>query len=391
MPTNGPTTIYVDNGATTFPKPNCVPDAILTYMTSQGCSINRGSYEGAFQVEEIVYETRQLLSDLFNYHAPEQVIFTKNITESLNIILKSYLQAGDHVLLSSMEHNAVLRPMMQLQEIGVTFSFIPCNTAGEIDLTSLPALCQSHTKAVIINHASNVCGTIQPLLEIGKFCQHRGLTFIVDAAQTAGVLPIDMKAMHIDALAFTGHKGLLGPQGIGGFIITEELSRVMAPFLAGGTGSQSDSLEMPSFMPDKFEPGTPNLPGIIGLHAALLWLKEKGIGTIYNHEKELTDLFLDGLQSLVDDHRLTIIGLPTSQNRTGVVSISCVSKDNALVANTLATEYHIATRVGLHCAPTAHQTLQTFPAGTIRFSFGWWNTPEQVAQIVSALTDILTK
>ncbi len=379
---------YLDNAATTFPKPEAVARALYRYMTEEGCSINRGSYDAAYSVEEQVLETRQLLSRLFNAADCKNVVFTKNVTESLNVILKGFLRSGDHVLVSAMEHNAVMRPLVQLEGNGVTFSSIPCTDEGELILSEMEALLRENTRAVVMTHASNVCGTIMPLREVGKFCRDHGLKFIVDCAQTAGVLPIDMEDMCIDALAFTGHKGLLGPQGTGGFILREDMISLVSPLLSGGTGSMSHSEEMPDFMPDRFEAGTPNIPGIMGLRTALLWLMETGIDNILKHEKELTSAFLAGLMSMESDGLLRIAGKKDTKNRIGVVSLQTLTRELSDVAWELDEKYGIMTRVGLHCAPTAHKALGTYPTGTIRFSFGWWNDMTDVAAALTALEEI---
>lgn len=379
---------YLDNASTTFPKPEAVARAVYQYMTEMGCNINRGCYNSAYSVEEQVLETRQLLCELFHGADCKNVVFTKNVTESLNIILKGFLTSGDHVLVSSMEHNAVMRPLVQLEKSGVSFSRIPCTAEGELILSELEPLLRHNTKAVILTHASNVCGTVMPLAEIGQFCQAHDLRFIVDCAQTAGVLPIDMETMHIDALAFTGHKGLLGPQGIGGFLLKEDMIARITPLLSGGTGSISHTEQIPEFMPDRFEPGTPNLPGILGLRAGLLWLREIGTERILSHELELTQAFLQGLLPMENEEILRIIGRKNTECRTGVVSIQTLTQDLSEVAWRLDEEYGIQTRVGLHCAPSAHKTLGTYPTGTIRFSFGWWNNLEDVNAALAALEEI---
>ena len=380
---------YLDNASTTFPKPEAVPQAVYTYMTSQGCNINRGCYDGAYDVEETVFETRQLLAELFRGGDCKNVVFTKNVTESLNVILKGFLKPGDHVLVSAMEHNAMMRPIRQLEAIGVEFDRIPCDDRGELMLDELEGLRKPNTRAVAMMHASNVCGTVLPIEQVGAFCQAHGLKFIVDCAQTAGVLPIDMERMHIDALAFTGHKGLLGPQGIGGFILKEDMIRRIDPLLSGGTGSISHTEEIPEFMPDRFEPGTMNLPGIIGLHAGLSWIMNRGIDSVRDHELALTARFLEGLEPLEAEGLLRIIGKRDCTGRTGVVSIQTLTKELAQAAFELDADYGIMTRVGLHCAPSAHMTLGTFPTGTVRFSFGWANTGEDVDRALNALREIL--
>ena len=374
--------IYFDNASTTFPKPRAVAEAMAAYLLNEGCNIGRGCYAGAYRVEEQVYETRQLLCKLFHGANARNVAFTKNVTEALNVLLKGFLHPGDHVLVSSMEHNAVMRPLTQLSAQGVSFSRIPCRADGTLILEAMEELVQENTRLVVMTHASNVCGTLLPLQRVGEFCRAHGLRFFVDAAQTAGVLPLDMQKLHIDALAFTGHKGLLGPQGIGGFILAPELVEQLEPLLSGGTGSISHTEEVPPFMPDRFEAGTQNLPGILGLRASLQWLQETGLNRIYTHEQELTAQFLQGVHDIPG---LQLFGLPDDEGRTGVVSLRLGTTDPAQLAYALDTTYGIMTRVGLHCAPNAHRTLGSFPTGTVRFSFGWYNTQDEVAQAVQAL------
>ena len=378
--------IYLDNASTTFPKAPTVATAMSDYITNRGININRGSYALAYDVEDIIYTTRQRLHPLFNGHDPAHVIFTQNVTMSLNMVIKGLLKAGDHVLVSSMEHNAVMRPLTQLLDKGITFDTIPCDSTGSIQMDSIEPLIRPNTVALIINHASNVCGTIQPLESIGPICKAHNLQFIVDAAQTAGVIPIDVKACHIDALCFTGHKGLLGPQGIGGIILTKEMAQNLTPLIAGGTGSFSHLETMPTHMPDAFESGTLNLPGIIGLNEGLAYIESQGMENIHNHELALTQAFLEGLQSI---DGINIVGKQNIQDRTAVVSITIDGMDPASIAYELESNYHIMTRVGLHCAPRAHQTLETYPEGTVRFSFGYANTHKDVETALSALHRIV--
>lgn len=381
--------IYLDNASTTFPKPKAVPEAMYHYMTRSGSNINRGCYDRAYAVEELVYETRQMLCSLFGGEDCRNVAFTKNVTESLNVILKGLLKPGDHVLVSSMEHNAVMRPLVQLEKQGISFSRIPCRRDGSLILEEMAPLVKKETRAVVMTHASNVCGTMMPYEQVGAFCRERGLLFIADTAQTAGVWPLDMEHMKIDALAFTGHKGLLGPQGIGGFLLGEKLLPQMESLIAGGTGSISHTEVMPDFMPDRFEAGTMNLPGIVGLHAGLVWIRETGMEQIRSHELALTRQFLEGLKSMDPyEKRLRVVGKKDTEGRTGVVSVQTVRRELAQTAYELDVQYGIMTRVGLHCAPSAHQTLGTFPTGTIRFSFGWWNTREEAALALQALDEL---
>ena len=381
--------IYLDNASTTFPKPKAVPEAMYHYITRSGSNINRGCYDRAYAVEELVYETRQMLCSLFGGEDCRNVAFTKNVTESLNVILKGLLKPGDHVLVSSMEHNAVMRPLVQLQKQGISFSRIPCRRDGSLILEEMAPLVKKETRAVVMTHASNVCGTMMPYEQVGAFCRECGLLFIADTAQTAGVWPLDMERMKIDALAFTGHKGLLGPQGIGGFLLSEKLLPQMESLIAGGTGSISHTEVMPDFMPDRFEAGTMNLPGIVGLHAGLGWIRETGLEQIRSHELALTRQFLEGLKSMDPyEKRLRVVGKKDTEGRTGVVSVQTVRRELAQTAYELDVQYGIMTRVGLHCAPSAHQTLGTFPTGTIRFSFGWWNTREEAALALQALDEL---
>lgn len=374
--------IYLDNACTTFPKAPTVATAMANYITNRGININRGSYSLAYDVEDIIYTARERLHRLFNGYDPSHVIFTQNVTMSLNMVIKGLLKPGDHVLVSSMEHNAVMRPLPQMLADGITFDVIPCDTTGSIDLPAVQNLIQPNTVAVIINHASNVCGTVQPVAEIGDICKRHNLHFIVDSAQTAGTLPIDVKAAHIDALCFTGHKGLLGPQGIGGIVLTKDMANRLTPLIAGGTGSFSHLETMPITMPDAFEAGTLNLPGIIGLNEGLSFIESQRIESIHNHEMALTKTFLEGLQAIKGIH---IIGKQDTRDRTAVVSITVDNMDPAAIAYELESTHHIMTRVGLHCAPRAHKTLGTYPEGTVRFSFGYANTREDVAKALSAL------
>lgn len=378
--------IYLDNASTTFPKAPNVASAMADYITNCGININRGSYSLAYDVEDTIYTTRQRLNTLFNGHDPSHVIFTQNVTMSLNMVIKGLLKAGDHVLVSSMEHNAVMRPLTQLLDKGIAFDTIPCDSTGSIQIESIEPLIRPNTVALIINHASNVCGTIQPLESIGPICKAHNLQFIVDAAQTAGVIPIDVKACHIDALCFTGHKGLLGPQGIGGIILTKEMAQNLTPLIAGGTGSFSHLETMPTHMPDTFEAGTLNLPGIMGLNEGLSYIESQGMENIHNHELALTQAFLEGLQSI---DGINIVGKQNIQDRTAVVSITIDGMDPASIAYELESTYYIMTRVGLHCAPRAHQTLGTYPEGTVRFSFGYANTLKDVESALSALNTIV--
>lgn len=382
--------IYLDQASTSFPKAPGVAQAMMDYLTMNGVNVNRGCYSSAYSAEEVIYETRQLLAELFHFSKCKNVIFTPNVTTSLNFILKGFLKPGDHILVSAMEHNAVMRPVVQLASSGISFDRIPCRTDGSMILEKVEELIRPETKAIVTLHASNVCGTRMPLDALGEICQKHQLYFVVDSAQTAGIVPINMDKMHIDALAFTGHKGLRGPQGTGGFLVSQELAEQMEPLISGGTGSVSHTEEIPDFMPDRFESGTPNLPGIYGLHEALLYLKTHSLQAINEKELSLTGYFLEQLQALDDTGRhIRIIGKKDLTDRNAVVSIQTPEIDMSQVAWQLDNEYGVMTRVGLHCAPNAHKTLGTYPAGTIRFSFGPENTKNELDFAIQGLKKIL--
>lgn len=382
--------IYLDQASTSFPKAPGVAQAMMDYLTMNGVNVNRGCYSSAYSAEEVIYETRQLLAELFHFSKCKNVIFTPNVTTSLNFILKGFLKPGDHILVSAMEHNAVMRPVVQLASSGISFDRIPCRTDGSMILEKVEELIRPETKAIVTLHASNVCGTRMPLDALGEICQRHQLYFVVDSAQTAGIVPINMDKMHIDALAFTGHKGLRGPQGTGGFLVSQELAEQMEPLISGGTGSVSHTEEIPDFMPDRFESGTPNLPGIYGLHEALLYLKTHSLQAINEKELSLTGYFLEQLQAPDDTGRhIRIIGKKDLTDRNAVVSIQTPEIDMSQVAWQLDNEYGVMTRVGLHCAPNAHKTLGTYPAGTIRFSFGPENTKNELDFAIQGLKKIL--
>lgn len=376
--------VYFDNAATTYPKPERVAEAVYDYIKNNGMNIGRGIYDKAFEAAEAVYETRELLCKFFDWDKPENVVFTSNVTEALNIVIKGFLKPGDHVLVSSLEHNAVMRPLNQLTKIGVFFDRLPCDSDGKTIFDK--NMIKENTKAVIINHASNVFGTVSDIEETGKICSENGLKFIVDSAQSAGTIPISMKKCHIDALCFTGHKGLYGPQGIGGFIITDDMAEKTEPLISGGTGSQSDTETVPDFMPDRFEAGTLNIPGIYGLREGLKFINETGIKTISDKELLLTKLFIESIEQIPN---YKIIGSKTIKNRTATVSVTA-NTDMAKTAFILEKQFGIMTRVGMHCAPNAHKVMGTFPSGTIRFSFGFFNTEEEIMYAVEALkSDIM--
>ncbi|GFI61472.1 cysteine desulfurase SufS [Clostridiales bacterium] len=374
--------IYFDNAATTFPKPEKVADAVYEYIKNNGMNVGRGDYSLA--AEKAVYETRELICGLFGFDKPSNVIFTTNVTIALNVVLKGLLKAGDHVLTSAMEHNAVMRPLTQLLDIDVRFDRIPCDEKGR--LIWADSLLRCNTRAVVMTHASNVCGTIMPIAEVGKICAEKGIIFIVDCAQSAGTIQIDMDQMNIDILCFTGHKGLYGPQGIGGFIVRDKVAAQIEPLISGGTGSVSQLETVPPMLPDRYEAGTLNIPGIYGLYEGIKFVSETGIENIYRHEMELTKKFLEGIREI---EGAKMVGIDGTNGRTSVVSLQ-TKDDAAEIAFELNSRYGIMTRTGLQCAPNAHKTLKTYPQGTIRFSFGYFNKEEEVDYALKALKNILT-
>lgn len=379
--------IYFDNSSTSFPKAPNVGRAMGEFIENGAFNINRGSYEGAYEAGSAVLDTREMLKDLFNCPNSKNVVFTPSVTYSLNFFIKGFLKPGDHVLVTSVEHNAIMRPLVQMEKLGVEFDAVPCDEEGGVTADDFRAYIKENTKAIITTHASNVCGTIIPIEEIGALCKEKGLVYAVDTAQTAGILNIDMQKANIDFLAFTGHKGLLGPQGIGGFIASDKLEGLIDPVISGGTGSLSDSEEIPDFLPDRFESGTLNLPGIIGLHQALVYLKEAGIDNMRNEKMEITKYFLDQVKEI---EGVKVAGKKTVEGRLGVVSIDFEGFDNSIVSFYLSSKYKIMTRVGMHCAPRAHKTLKTFPQGTVRFSFSHFNTKEEVDVCIDAIKTILS-
>lgn len=379
--------IYFDNGSTSWPKAPKVAEAMADLLTHGAFNINRGNYEGAYEVEATVLDTREQLARLFHAKDSRSVIFTPGITYSLNYFIKGFLQSGDHVLVSGMEHNAVMRPLKQMEAIGVTYDVVRTEMDGTIQPEDVERAIKNNTKAIIMLHASNVCGTIVPIKAIGEICRRHHLFFVVDTAQSAGTIPVDMQGCNVDFLAFTGHKGFLGPQGIGGFLISEELNDQMKPYIAGGTGSQSDVLLMPESLPDKYESGTMNLPGIIGLHAALSYIEETGIETIHRKKMELTQYFLENVKEFSN---IRVVGKKGMKDRVAVVSLDFVQEDNAVVAFELEQYYGIMTRVGLHCAPIAHRTLHTYPQGTVRFAFSASNTRDEIDQCIEGFREILS-
>lgn len=375
--------IYLDNAATSFPKPRTVYQNVTRAMTKYGANPGRGSHAMAIEGAKVIYETRELLAQLFNLDDPMRVIFTFNATDGLNLAIKGLLKSGDHVIVTSMEHNSVLRPVTELQKNGVDNTIVSCETDGKIDISNIENAIRDNTKLIVTTHVSNLTGTIFPIEEIGNMCKKHKITYLLDASQSAGVLDIDLKKLNIDFVAFPGHKGLLGPQGTGALLINSDIQ--MNQLKEGGTGSESSNLNQPNFYPDKFEAGTPNLPGIAGLNAGLKYIINRGTKSIYSHEKELIDLFINTLKN---NEKIVIYGPKDINDRCGVVPINIVGIDSSEVAYLLDTKYNIAVRPGLHCAPLAHKTIGTEKIGAVRFSLGPFNKESDIMAAAKALDEI---
>lgn len=377
--------VYLDNAATSYPKAPGVASAMADYVEKVGATINRSSYASAQEAGLMTLSLRERLCRLFNHPDPTHAVLTPGATAGLNMVIKGLLLPGDHCLVSSMEHNAVMRPLVQLEREGVVFERIPCDAQGCLRLEALPGMIKLNTRLVVMAHGSNVCGTVQDAEAVGKICRERSVPFALDAAQTAGHIEVDFERFGLSALVVPGHKGLLGPQGIGALLLDADFARRLTPLVAGGTGSASDSEELPGWMPDRFESGTPNMPGVYGWEAALGWLENTGIETLENHEKTLSKRFLEGIYGLknVKLHGITVPG-----GRTGVFSVGFLNCDNAEAAWRLEREFGILTRCGLHCAPSAHKTLGSFPEGSVRFSTGWANTEADIDAALSAIAAI---
>lgn len=375
-------TVYLDNAATSFPKPPAVGARMREYVDEVGASVSRGSYEAAQQAELVTLRLRQRLCALFGFADPSHVILTPGNTWGLNMLLLGALRPGDHALVSAMEHNAVMRPLTQLAKRGVSFDRIPCDAEGRLQTGRVQAMLRSNTRLVLLAHASNVSGTVQDAAAVGEICAARGIPFALDAAQTAGHIPLDFAALHLSALSVPAHKGLMGPQGIGALLLRPDFAKTLEPLVSGGTGSVSDSEDIPLYLPDRFEPGTPNLPGIYGWEAALDYLEGVTIEAAAAHDRALSEWFLIGLRDMPG---VALIGPDTAEGRVGVFSLDFPGKDNAEITARLEEDFGILTRCGLHCAPSAHRTLGTFPRGTVRLSLGWFNTEADIDRALQAV------
>lgn len=375
--------IYLDNAATSWPKPDAVGEAMVACIKNYGANPGRSGHRMAMQASEKVYECRENLARLFGIGDPLRIAFTANATEAINLAVKGLLAAGDHVIISSMEHNAVVRPLKKLESRGVELSVVKADSSGQVDLKDIEKSIKSNTKLLLVTHASNVTGTLNDVQPIGCLAKEHKIIFMVDAAQTAGKYPVDVELMNIDLLAFPGHKGLLGPQGTGGLYIREGLT--LDTLKEGGTGSVSESLAQPDFLPDRFESGTLNTPGIVGLNEGIKYILKTGIDNIRQHEKQLEQQMLKGLGQIPG---VKVYGSNNPELRNGVISITIEGKDCNEVGNELDEKYGIATRGGLHCAYLAHETIGTQNTGTIRFSIGPFNTTGDIEQALLAIKTI---
>ncbi len=377
--------IYLDNAATSWPKPAETIEAINRFNYEIGVSPGRSGHRLSIESARLVYDTREAIAKLFSIEDPLNIVFTKNATEALNLAIVGFLKKGDHVITSSVEHNSVMRPLREMEKRGVEISTAPCSEKGELDPGEIRALIKKNTRAIYLTHASNVTGTILPVNEVGKIAKEHNLIFCVDSAQTCGALSIDVKEMGADMLAFSGHKSLLGPQGTGGLYIAEGLEKEVFPIILGGTGSRSEIEEQPAFMPDKYESGTLNTIGIAGLGAGVNYIISEGVEKIRLKEKALTDAFINGLKSI---RGVKLYGLAESDMRTSVVSFNINNISPSEAALEFDEKYGIMSRPGLHCAPSTHRTIGTYPQGTNRFSFGYFNEEEHVIKALQAIEKI---
>ncbi|OPX44730.1 aminotransferase class V-fold PLP-dependent enzyme [Clostridium thermobutyricum] len=375
--------VYLDNASTTFPKPKIVTDSIYEYLTNIGGNANRSTSSNSLASNKEVLMARQKIADFFNFDKIENVIFTNNITTSLNILIKGILKKGDHVLTSSIEHNSVIRPLISCKEsIGIDLEFVKANKNSFINPSDFEAKIKPNTKLIVLTHASNVTGCIQPIKKIGAICKKHNIFFIIDTAQSAGSVKIDFNEVNASALAFTGHKSLLGPQGIGGFIISDEFNEACSPFIEGGTGSLSHDIYQPTFLPDKFESGTLNIPGIVGLSRGIDFINEIGLENIKSHNTNLYKKLVSGLLEL----GYTVYGDLSCNNSTTSISFNLENVDPSELSFYLDSN-GISNRSGLHCAPKTHETIGTFPLGSVRLSISYFNTNEEIEYVLKILSD----
>lgn len=376
--------IYLDNAATSFPKPKEVATAVYDFMVNNGTSSGRGSYKKAMQSDYIVYECRKLIGKLFNFDNPKKVIFTSNVTDSLNIAMRGILKENDHVITSSLEHNAVWRCLKTLErDINIKIDTVECSKDGITNQQDIKKYIKKDTALIVFTQASNVLGTIQPIREIGAIAREHNIPFLVDSAQSAGAMEIDVKEDNIDILAFTGHKSLLGPMGTGGLIINTDID--IKPLKAGGTGGDSAYEYQPDYYPNHLETGTSNVSGIAGLREAIKFLNKEGIENIHNKEKELTKYALEKLETVKD---IEIYGPKDCEKMLSVISFNIKDKIPEDVGSILDQKYDIMLRAGLHCAPTAHSVIGTKERGTLRIGLGYFNEKEDIDKLVEALNNL---
>ena len=376
--------IYLDNAATSFPKPKEVATAVYDFMVNNGTSSGRGSYKKAMQSDYIVYECRKLIGKLFNFDNPKKVVLTSNVTDSLNIAMRGILKENDHVITSSLEHNAVWRCLKTLErDINIKIDTVECSKDGITNQQDIKKYIKKDTALIVFTQASNVLGTIQPIREIGAIAREHNIPFLVDSAQSAGAMKIDVKEDNIDILAFTGHKSLLGPMGTGGLIINTDID--IKPLKAGGTGGDSAYEYQPDYYPNHLETGTSNVSGIAGLREAIKFLNKEGIENIHNKEKELTKYALEKLETVKD---IEIYGPKDCEKMLSVISFNIKDKRPEDVGSILDQKYDIMLRAGLHCAPTAHSVIGTKDRGTLRIGLGYFNKKEDIDKLVEALNNL---
>jgi cysteine desulfurase family protein len=378
--------IYFDNAATSCPKPKEVIKAIIDFTENIGASPGRSGHRLSIEAGRILYQCRESLAELFNTSDPLRIIFTLNGTEAINLVLRGLLHAGNHVLTSGMEHNAVMRPLRELEKCGVQVQVIPCSADGTLSPEDIEKAIKENTALIVLNHASNVTGTLLPIRSVGEIARKRNILFLVDAAQTAGSCPLNMEKDHIDLLAFTGHKALFGPTGTGGLVIGERVDiHRINPLKTGGTGSHSESENHPDFLPDLYESGTPNIIGIAGLNSGVRYILKKGIMQIHQQEMSLTEKLISGLTEIPG---VTLYGKAGIENRVAVVSFTVQNQSPSDIGLILDEEYDLMCRVGLHCSPAAHKTIGTFPIGTVRFSLSIFNTDKDIQKAIIAVRKI---
>jgi len=378
--------IYLDNAATSWPKPPQVKEAMVKFMDEIGANPGRSGHLLSIEAARILYETRETLAKLFHVRDPLRIVFTLNATESINLVLKGLLKPGDHILTTSMEHNSVMRPLRDLEKKGIALGVIPCTREGRLDPWEVEQGIRSNTKMIVLNHASNVTGTLLPIKEVGSIAKKHHLLLLADAAQTAGAYPIHMEEDGVDLLAFTGHKSLYGPQGTGGLVIGERVNeKEMIPLKQGGTGSRSEFEEQPDFLPDRFESGTPNGIGLAGLLAGVRFVLAKGVDQIRQNESRLMDKLIGGLEQIAG---LELYGPESSTDRIATLSFNLSGISSSDVAFRLDKEFGILCRSGLHCAPSVHRTIGTFPEGTVRFGLSLFNTEDEIETAVRAVSRI---